>query len=60
MEINVGLGNREPEEIVERLLRKLRQKDLGAAVAQALEFLTQMNELVGPPAEHLPRGRRRL
>jgi histidyl-tRNA synthetase len=41
MEIGEGLGNREPEDIVERLLRKLRQKDLTSRILDALNFLNE-------------------
>ena len=55
MELNVGLGNREPEEIVERLLRKLRQKDQTSQILRALDFLSQLKALSGPAAEILPK-----
>jgi histidyl-tRNA synthetase len=57
MEIGEGLGNRDPEDIVERLLRKLRQKDQTSRIIDALEFVHELNQLAGPPAEALPRVR---
>ncbi len=54
MEIGEGLGNREPEDIVERLVRKLRQKDLTSRILEALDFLSELNQLAGSPAEALP------
>lgn len=57
MEIGEGLGNREPEDIVERLVRKLRQKDLTSRILDALDFLYELNQLAGSPADALPRIR---
>lgn len=53
MEIGIGLGNREPEEVVDRLLRKIRHRDMSAKISQAIDFLSQLSRLAGPPAAAL-------
>jgi histidyl-tRNA synthetase len=49
MEIGIGLGNREPEEVVDRLLRKIGHRDMSATISQAIDFLSQLSQLAGPP-----------
>ena len=52
MNIDIG-GNREPEEIVDRLLAKLKRQDRPSRVGQALAFMEELGQLVGSPAEVL-------
>lgn len=48
--MNIGLaGNREPEEIVDRLLAKIKRKDQTLLVRQALDFMKELGELTGEP-----------
>jgi len=53
MEIGIGLGNREPEEVVERLVRKFRYRDMSAKLHQAVDLLSQLSRLAGNPMETL-------
>ena len=48
--MNIGLdGNREPEEIVDRLLAKIKRLDQTPLVGQALDFMKELGELQGEP-----------
>ena len=53
MEIGIGLGDREPEEVVERLVRKIRHRDMSAKISKAIDFLSQLSRLAGSPMEAL-------
>ncbi len=49
--MNVDLaGSRSPDEIVDRLLRKLRRPDESRVVNEALEFIARLSQLAGDPA----------
>ncbi|WP_371879043.1 ATP phosphoribosyltransferase regulatory subunit [Candidatus Chloroploca mongolica] len=54
MELDLSTGTRHPEEIVARLLRKLRRRDEQAAIDHALTILTHLTSLSGPPATAMP------
>jgi histidyl-tRNA synthetase len=48
--MNIGLdGNREPEEIVDRLLAKVKRQDQTPLVGQALDFMKELGQLQGEP-----------
>lgn len=53
MEIGIGLGSREPEEVVERLVLKIRRRDMSAKLHRAVDLLNQLTRLAGRPAETL-------
>lgn len=54
MQIDLSTGSRGPEEVVARLLRKLRRGEEQPAVDRALALLTRLSAIGGPPAEALP------
>ena len=54
MQIDLSTGTRTPEEVVARLLRKLRRHDEQAAIERALVLLARLSALSGPPAVTLP------
>ncbi|HMQ35799.1 MAG TPA: ATP phosphoribosyltransferase regulatory subunit, partial [Chloroflexaceae bacterium] len=54
MQIDLSTGSRAPDEVVARLLRKLRRGDEQAALDRALDLLARLSALRGPPAEALP------
>lgn len=54
MQINLSTGTRSPDEVVARLLRKLRRGDEQAAIDRALAILAALGALSGAPAESLP------
>lgn len=60
MEIGIGLGNREPEEVVERLVNKIRHRDMSAKISRAIDFLSQLSRLAGRPTETLDRVKQLL
>jgi histidyl-tRNA synthetase len=54
MNVNLRYGTRPPEEIVGRLVRKLRREDQQPQVERALDLLEQLSRVQGPPAAALP------
>ncbi len=52
--VNLRFGTRPPEQIVRRLVRKLRREDPQPRVERALALLERMCRIYGPPAETLP------
>ncbi len=54
MQIDLSTGTRAPDEVVARLLRKLRRGDEQAAIDRALDILTRLSAVSGPAAESLP------
>lgn len=59
--MNIELvGGREPQEIVDRLLRKLRGSDEPAKVERALAFMAELTQIRGEPGEALAAARRLL
>jgi histidyl-tRNA synthetase len=54
MQIDLSTGSRPPEQVVSRLLRKLRRRDEQPAVERALAILARLGVLAGPAAEALP------
>lgn len=54
MQIELKTGSRDPEQVVARLLRKLRRRDEQAAVERALSLLERLVALRGAPAATLP------
>ncbi|MBE9126138.1 MULTISPECIES: ATP phosphoribosyltransferase regulatory subunit [unclassified Coleofasciculus] len=59
MNIELG-GNRDAEEIVDRLLTKMKRQDQTARVSQALEFMSELGQLVGEPADVLKEAEKLL
>lgn len=56
--LNIGLaGNREPDEIVERLLIKLKRQDQSGKIRDALDFMRELSQIKGEPAQVLASGR---
>ncbi|MEQ9354005.1 ATP phosphoribosyltransferase regulatory subunit [Coleofasciculus chthonoplastes] len=52
--MNIELaGNRDAQEIVDRLLTKIKRQDQTERVSKALEFMSQLGQLVGEPTEVL-------
>ena len=50
--MNIGLGgNRDADEIVDRLLAKLKCQDRTSRVGQALSFMQEISQLKGTPAD---------
>lgn len=59
--MNIQLeGNREPDEIVDRLLTKMKRQDQTERIEKALEFMSQLGELVGEPAAVLKEAEKLL
>ena len=54
LQIDLSTGSRTPEEVVGRLLRKLRRTDDLPGIEHALTILSQLSAISGPPAESLP------
>ncbi|NTU84311.1 MAG: ATP phosphoribosyltransferase regulatory subunit [Chloroflexales bacterium] len=54
MQIDLSTGTRAPEEVVARLLRKLRRRDEQAAIERALAMLAHLSAISGPPAAAMP------
>lgn len=52
MEVDLT-GNREPAEIVDRLLNKLERPGLAAEISRAVDFMRELSALTGTPAEVL-------
>ena len=52
--VNLRFGTRPPEEIVGRLVRKLRRSDMQGQIERALAFLSQLCMIEGAPAMALP------
>lgn len=50
-------ANRDEGEVIERLLRKIREDEQAPKLRLSLEFMTRLSELCGPPDEVLPRAR---
>ena len=55
-----ALGRRSEEDVVGRILRKLRPSAGKAAIEQALSFMARLGEIRGDPQEALSRGRQLL
>lgn len=55
IEVSLSLGTRPPEEIVQRLVRKLRRGDPQPRIERALDLLSRLTDLYGQPATTLPR-----
>lgn len=51
--INLSFGSRSPEEIVDRMVRKLRREDPLSRIDQALDLLWQLGQIHGPPDDTL-------
>lgn len=51
-------GGRSPDQIVERLLRKMREADEPARVERALRLMAKLGAQEGPPQQVLPQVRR--
>ncbi|HBE19022.1 MAG TPA: ATP phosphoribosyltransferase regulatory subunit [Cyanobacteria bacterium UBA11149] len=49
MNVELG-GNRDAQEIVDRLLGKMQRQDQTARISKALEFMRELGQLVGEPA----------
>ena len=54
MQIDLSTGSRAPEQVVARLLRKLRRRDEQPAIERALELLGSLGATRGAPATTLP------
>jgi histidyl-tRNA synthetase len=55
--LNIGLGgNREPDEIAERLLTKLKRQDQTPQISLALDFISELTQLKGDPKTVLDQG----
>jgi histidyl-tRNA synthetase len=54
MQIDLSTGTRDPQDVLGRLLRKLRRGDPQPALDRALDLLVRLGEVRGPPAEALP------
>jgi histidyl-tRNA synthetase len=54
MQIDLRTGSRAPEAVVDRLLRKLRRADEQPAIERALDILSRLSAISGPPAVSLP------
>jgi histidyl-tRNA synthetase len=52
--VNLRFGTRPPEQIVGRLVRKLRREDPQPRVERALALLERLCHIHGPPAQMLP------
>ncbi len=53
-----GLGQRQPEEVVERLARKLREADAPERLQKGLELVSQLAQVRGDPAHTLKEAER--
>ncbi|MDJ0554982.1 MAG: ATP phosphoribosyltransferase regulatory subunit [Microcoleaceae cyanobacterium MO_207.B10] len=59
--MNIGItGTRKPEEIVDRLLIKLKRQDQTKQLNQALEFIQELVQIKGEPIEVLKEAERLL
>ena len=59
--LNIRLeSNRDADEIIDRLLRKIREDEQAPKLRLALEFMTRLSELSGAPADVLPEARQLL
>jgi histidyl-tRNA synthetase len=54
-QVDLASGSRSPDEIVGRLLRKLRRSDPQPQLEQAIALLDQLSAIRGSPSEALPR-----
>lgn len=52
--VNLRFGSRPPEQIVGRLVRKLRREDPQPRVERALALLARLSHIHGPPHQSLP------
>ena len=48
--------NRDEAEVIDRLLHKIREDEQSPKLRIALDFMTRLGELIGPPREALPRA----
>ncbi len=55
IEVSLSLGTRPPDEIVQRLVRKLRRGDPQPRIERALDLLSRLTDLYGQPSTTLPR-----
>jgi histidyl-tRNA synthetase len=59
--LNIGLGgNREPNEIAERLLTKLKRQNQTPQISQAINFISDIAQLRGEPQQVLAAGSKLL
>ena len=59
--MNIGIGGtREPEEIVDRLLTKMKRQDQTQKLSQALKFMGELIQLKGEPVEVLKEAEKLL
>jgi len=54
MRIDLSTGTRDPQDVIARLLRKLRRGDPQPQIDRALDLLYRLGQLRGSPAEALP------
>jgi len=54
MRIDLSTGTRDPQDVVARLLRKLRRGDPQPQIDRALDLLYRLSQLHGSPADVLP------
>lgn len=54
MRIDLSTGTRNPQDVVSRLLRKLRRGDQQPQIDRALDLLSHLGQLRGTPAKVLP------
>jgi histidyl-tRNA synthetase len=54
MSIDLSTGTRDPQDVLARLLRKLRRGDQQPQIDRALDLLSRLGQLRGSPAEVLP------
>jgi histidyl-tRNA synthetase len=54
MRIDLSTGTRDPQDVVARLLRKLRRGDPQPQIDRALDLLSRLSQLRGSPADALP------
>ncbi|HBB31320.1 MAG TPA: ATP phosphoribosyltransferase regulatory subunit [Cyanobacteria bacterium UBA8803] len=59
MNIELG-GNRDETEIVDRLLAKMKRQEQSTIVKQALEFMSELGQLAGEPAQVLQEAKKLL
>ena len=56
--LNIRIDTKRDEgEVIDRLLYKIREDEQGPKLRKALDFMARLGELVGSPAEALPRAR---
>lgn len=53
-------SNRDEDEIIDRLLGKIRERDQAPKLRRALDYMARLSQLTGPPAQVLPDARQLL